>query len=137
MATVTIEGVERKARALTPLELVQWNAHVAEAAAAMHWTDLYAAVASLPARLQEIVFAETPPPKTVGRLAYFRAASTAQSVQLLASMVLDEPANVVVTEENAAEILWAMLPLILDEPVILSGEEGLAKLREATDGGPV
>ena len=133
MATVEILGIEREARALTPLELMQWNLHIAESAAAMHWVKLYAAVETLPARLQEVAFAETPPPKVVGRLAYFRAASTVQSVKLLASMILDEPADVVVTEQNSAEIFWALKPFILDQPVVLSGVAALAKLKEATD----
>lgn len=135
MATVMIEGVEREARALTPLELIQWEAHVSKAASAMHWVDLYLAVEDLPGRLQEVTFANNPPPKVMDKVAYFRAASRAQSVQKLADMVLDEPAAVVVTNENAVEIFWALRPFILDVPVILSGEEGLAKLREATDGG--
>lgn len=136
MTTVTIEGVEREVRGLTPLELIQWESHIVEAAAAMHWVNLYAAVETLPARLQEVAFAETPPPKTVEKLAYFRAATTMQSVQFLTSMILDEAANVMVTEQNAAEIFWALRPFILDQPVVLSGAEGLAKLKGASDGGP-
>lgn len=136
MAVVTIEGIERAARALSPLELVQWNAHISKAAAAMYWVDLYLAVEDLPARLQEITFANNPPPKVLDKVAYFRAASRVQSVQKLADMILDEPADVVVTNQNAPEIFWALQPLILDTPVILSGDEALEKLREATDGGP-
>ncbi len=135
MATVTIDGVERAARALTPSELVRWNAYISKAAAAMHWVDLYGAVETMPARLQEVAFANNPPPSTVGRLAYFRAASRIESVQVLADMVLDDPAVTVVTEENAEEIFWALSPMVLDEPVVLSGEEALAKLRKVTDAG--
>ncbi len=133
MATVTIEGVERAARALTPPELVRWNAYVWEAAAARHWIKLYKAVECLPERLQDVALANHPPSKTVGRVAYFLAASTMQGVQVLADMVLDDPLDVVVTEENAEVILWALMPLVLDKPVVLSGEEALAKLRKVTD----
>ncbi len=133
MAIVLIEGLKRVARALSPLELARWEAHVTKVAAAMHWVDLYSAVETLPARLQEVAFANNPPPKIVNKAAYFRAATRMQSVQVLVAMVIDEPANVVVTEENAAEILWELLPLVLDKPVVLSGEEGLAKLRKVTD----
>ncbi len=135
MATVTIEGVEYEARGLTPPELTRWNAHVSKAAAAMYWVDLCEAVEPLPIRMQELAF-KNPPPKTLNRHEYFRAASRRQSVQILADMVLDDPLDVVITEENAEKILWALLPFVLNKPIVLSGEEGLAKIREAADAGP-
>ncbi len=136
MATVTIEGVEYEARGLTPPELTRWNAHVSKAAAAMYWVDLYNAVETLPERIQEAIFKGNPPPTVLDRNAYYRAASRTKDVQILADMVLDDPAGVVVTDENAEEILWALLPFVLDEPIVLSGDEGLAKIREAADAGP-
>ena len=133
MPTVTIAGVALAARALTPLELTRWNAHVTKAAAAQYWVDLYNAVETLPERIQEATFANNPPPTTLTREAYFRAASRAQSVQVLADMVIDDPIDVVVTDDNAAGIFWDLLPMILDEPMALPGEAGLAKVREALD----
>ena len=133
MPTVTIDGAERETRGFTPPELARWNAYISKAAAAMYWVDLYQAVESLPERIQEATFANNPPPTVLSRAAYFRAASRMEAVQVLADMVLDDPLDLVITEDSAEEILWALLPMVLDVPVVLSGEEGLAKLREAAD----
>ena len=135
MATVTIAGVALAARGLTPLELTRWNAHVSKVAAAMYWVDLYNSVETLPERVQEATFANNPPPTVLSRGAYFRAASRRESVQILASMVLDDPVGLVVTEDNAAGIFWDLLPMVLNEPVTLPGEAGLAKIRESLNAG--
>lgn len=132
MPTLTILGLEVEVRGLTALELTRWNSHLMLLAARLHWSELYERVESLPGRLQEVVFANSPVPEKLNRQQYFDLATRVESVNYLISMIVDEPSIVLesLTAETAPEIFWTVQPLILNHPVVLPAGEGLAKLRE-------
>lgn len=136
MPTLTVLGRELQVRGLTPLELEQWNSHVSRLFGGVYWADLYESVNGLPGNLQEVIMASARLPAKLDRLQYFRVATRIESVKLLISMTVVNPWGLLASlnNENAAEIFWDLQPLILNKAVVLPAAEGLAKLREESDG---
>ena len=132
MPTVNIFGLDYECRPLTPPERWQWEAHISRVHASTYWPDLHESIKDLSPALQAVVVSRCPLPARLTKLQYFEAATKVRSVRKLVDLMLVTELHIVVDKDTAAEIFWALRPLILDEPVVFEGGDGLEKLRGMT-----
>ena len=135
MCTIRILGRDYEARPLSPVQRMRWNSHLLNLLKDGFWVDLYRRIQSLPEPVQLEIVRVARCPETLDRVRYFDLSTRVDSVVLLLSMTVEHRRALVVDPTNAAEIFWALQPMILAKAVVLEGAEGLAKIREATDAG--